>query len=74
MKDLKKLRRAAGLSQFALARVANVPRWRIAYAETGSLDLDAVEVARIRAAVLETARRNTQRIESKLNAGIASAA
>jgi len=63
MKKLKELRKASGLSQHNLARKSGVPRWRIAYVETGRLTFSDQERSRIRVALarsigksIETAR------------------
>ena len=58
MWDLKKLRRAAGLSQFALARKSRVPRWRIAYCETQRACLTEEEWTRIVKALAVAIKRN----------------
>lgn len=47
MKKLKVFRSERGLSQFALAAAAKLPRWRIAYIELGYSKPSASEVTAI---------------------------
>ncbi len=51
MSTLKAIRRAAGLTQIQLSQKANVSRFRLALAETGSLELRPEELTAINKAV-----------------------
>jgi len=66
MKKLKELRRANGLSQHALARKSGVPRWRIAFAETGRLTLTDKERSRILVALARSIGKNVETVKSIL--------
>jgi predicted transcriptional regulator len=47
MSKLARHRRATGLTQHQLSRGADVPRWKITFAETGRIKLTADELQRI---------------------------
>jgi hypothetical protein len=48
---LKEQRKSLGLSQHELARLAGIPRWRIAYSDSGLLTLTSCELRRVRDAL-----------------------
>ena len=66
MTKLAKVRKANGLSQHALARKSGVPRWRIAYAETGRLTFTGDERARILIALAGSIGKNIETVKSVL--------
>jgi len=68
MKNLRKLRRDAGLSQHALGAACGLPRWRIAHCEIGIIELKPDEVARIRKALLSVSQKKSSRVLAALNA------
>lgn len=69
MKNLKRLRKQAGITQFALARKTKIHRWRISHAEQGILDLAPDEVARIRGVLLDAARKKSADVLKELAPG-----
>jgi len=71
VRTLKKIRRANGLSQHALARKSGVPRWRIAFAETGRLTLTDEERSRILVALARYIGKNVEAMKSGLGIGSA---
>lgn len=60
MKNLKKLRRDSGLTQYALANVSGIPRWRISHAELGILRLKPAEVEAIRKALVDAIEKKSR--------------
>jgi len=69
--NLKRLRKAAGLTQFRLAREAGISHMRLVYAELGSVQLKHDEVERVKQAIVRIAQRNTARIEAALGGPLA---
>ncbi len=64
--DLHTVRRAAGLSQSALAAQTGISRPRLSAAECGYLELSEEEIANIRAAVAAEPERRAARIRQAL--------
>lgn len=62
MKQLKRLRRDAGLTQYALASATGIHRWRISHAELGILELTRPEVELIRRTLVEACRKRSARV------------
>jgi predicted transcriptional regulator len=62
MKNLKSLRRDAGLTQHALAKRAGIHRWRIAHFEKGMTDLTNDEICAIRKVLLDVSANNSARV------------
>jgi predicted transcriptional regulator len=62
MKQLKRLRRDAGLTQYWLASATGIKRWRISHAELGILELTLQEVELVRSALVEACRKRTARV------------
>jgi predicted transcriptional regulator len=69
MNDEKRLRRASGLTQFALAREARVPKSKIADVETGRGTYTKDERKRVLAVLTEAIGANSRAL-LKLDAGI----
>ncbi len=67
MNRLRAMRKAAGLTQFALAQIAGVSRFRLSMAETGYLELRPEEVAAI-TNVVRPEMEKTARLVSELAA------
>lgn len=61
-KALKKLRRAVGMTQFAMHVATGITETRIAFAETGRLQLTREEVELIRTAVQKRLAENAELI------------
>lgn len=55
-RSLAKRRRMTGLTQHDLARLTGIPVSRIAFAETGRLDLEPQEVDKIRTSLRKRAK------------------
>lgn len=68
---LKRLRRAAGLTQMGLSRAAGVSHMRLVYCEGGHLELTSREAQKVRDVVLRAARRNAQSIRAVLGVAVA---
>jgi predicted transcriptional regulator len=68
MKNLRKHRRDAGLSQHALGAACRIPRWRIAHSEVGIIELKPDEIARIRKVLLEVSQKKSSRVQAALDA------
>lgn len=68
MKNLRKLRRDAAMSQFALAKATTIHRWRISHAELGMLELTPIEVAAIRKVLVDVSRKKSARVLAELSA------
>ena len=66
MKDLKKLRRAAGLTQFALNRKAKVARSKIADVESGRGTFTQAEGLRIKAVLADSIRENITSLDAAI--------
>lgn len=66
MPDIRRARKAAGLTQIQLARRANISRQRLCYAEMGELKLRTDEVLRIRRVIEEAPRRHAERVREIL--------
>jgi predicted transcriptional regulator len=62
MRKLKTLRRDAGLTQYALAAVTGIHRWRISHAELGLVELTKDEIRAIRKVLLDVSRNNSARV------------
>jgi transcriptional regulator with XRE-family HTH domain len=58
MKTLRRLRKAAGLTQFKLARLARVSYTRLTYAEVGRATLTEEEMERIRKAIISAREKD----------------
>lgn len=57
-KTLKLMRDRVGLDQHDLSRAARIPRWRLAFFETGRCTLTTDERTKIVTAILKQAQRN----------------
>jgi predicted transcriptional regulator len=68
MKNLKRLRRDAGLSQHALATKTGIHRWRIAHSELGMAELTEAEIAVIRKVLVDVSRKKSARVLAELSA------
>lgn len=68
MKNLKRLRRDAGLTQHTLAKATGIHRWRIAHSELGMAELTAAEIASIRKVLMEVSRKKSARVLAELSA------
>lgn len=64
MKNLKTLRKRAGLTQFALAQDTGIHRWRIAHCELGLIHLTRAEILQIRRVLVSRARRNARALKA----------
>jgi DNA-binding transcriptional regulator YiaG len=62
MKQLREQRRAVGLSQQRLATAARIPRWKIAWAETGRFKLSEREAELLRGIIAKRAARTAARL------------
>jgi transcriptional regulator with XRE-family HTH domain len=69
MKNLKKLRRAAGLTQQRLGQLTKLSRVRICHAELGLATLSVEEVSGIRKVLLEVSRKKSERLLKELQPG-----
>jgi transcriptional regulator with XRE-family HTH domain len=69
MKNLRKLRRDAALTQYALAKATGIDRTKISHAELGMVTLNADECARIRKVLLDVTRRKSARVLRELDPG-----
>jgi transcriptional regulator with XRE-family HTH domain len=69
MKNLRKLRRDAALTQYALAKATGIDRTKISHAELGMVTLAADEIARLRNILLEVARKKSARVLKELDSG-----
>ena len=64
MRNLRKQRKAAGLTQVGLARLARTPRWKLAFTESGrKVYLTPAEQGRIKQALFERISRNVEELE-----------
>ncbi len=66
MKHLRRLRRAAGLTQFALHRKSGVGRTRISLAESGYVALKDREITAVRRVLLREIRKRKSRLNEVL--------
>jgi predicted transcriptional regulator len=66
LKNLRKLRRDAGLTQYRLAAATEIHRWRISHAELGLLQLTAEEVDLIRKVLIAASRQKSARLLNAL--------
>jgi predicted transcriptional regulator len=66
MKNLKGLRRNAGLSQHALGSACGIARWRIAHSELGIVKLQASEISKIRKVLLAESKKKSARVLKEL--------
>jgi predicted transcriptional regulator len=66
MKNLRKHRRDAGLTQYALAHATGIHRWRISHAELGLLKLTAEEIASVSKTLVAVSRKKSARVLSDL--------
>lgn len=62
MKNLKKLRQEAGLTQHGLGALAKLPRWKIAHAEVGIVKLTPSEASAIRDVLMDACRKKSARV------------
>jgi predicted transcriptional regulator len=60
MKNLKRLRRDAGLTQYGLAKETGIHRWRISHAELGILTLAPEEVESIRKMLADAIQKKSR--------------
>jgi transcriptional regulator with XRE-family HTH domain len=67
MKNLKELRKAAGLTQQHLGQLTNISRIRICHAELGLMKLTRDEVATIRKALVSVSKKSA-RVLAELSA------
>jgi transcriptional regulator with XRE-family HTH domain len=66
MQDLRSLREASGLSQFAAANRAGLDRTRLSHAENGHVRLAKEEEGTLRGVLVEAIRRRARQLESVL--------
>lgn len=62
--ELKNLRKAAGLTQHQLGKLADIEPWRVTKAELGMIELTEGEVKRLKSALARAARENARRLEA----------
>lgn len=67
MKNLKTLRRAAGLTQHALAKLTKLSRAKICHAELGIATLSPTDVASIEKILLTVSRKKNARVMRELS-------
>lgn len=63
MRELRKLREAAGASQIRIARLSGVPRMRLSLAENGDAELTDAEIAAVRRAIGDFAAKTAAVLE-----------
>ena len=63
MKDIRRLREAAGASQIRIAKMAGVTRMRLSLAETGDIELGSAEIAAVRKAIAKFASTSAAELE-----------
>jgi predicted transcriptional regulator len=68
--DLKRLRKSYGLSQLKLAEKSRLPRWKIAHFEAGLIELNAVELKAVRAALVKVCARRAAHSAELLGQGV----
>lgn len=66
MRDLRSLREASGLSQFAAANRAGLDRTRLSLAENGHIKLNENEERAIRSVLVEAIQRRARHIDGVL--------
>jgi DNA-binding XRE family transcriptional regulator len=66
MKNLRRLRRDAGMTQYGLAAATGIHRWRISHAELGLLKLTPEEIALVSKTLVNVSRRKSARVVSDL--------
>lgn len=66
MKEIAIIRRAAGLTQYALAREAQVPRSKVADVEIGRASFTSEEQVRVVAVLGSAIRKNLEQIAGLL--------
>jgi len=64
MKNLRKLRRDSGLTQYALACATGIHRWRISHAELGMLKLTPTEIEAIRKVLVGAIESKSRALEA----------
>ena len=67
MKELRKLRKKAGLTQFTVARKSGVTRMRLSLAESGQLRLRPEEEAAVREAIRQGIEQQATRLRHLLS-------
>jgi hypothetical protein len=60
MKNLKKLRRDASMTQYRLSAVTGIARWRVSHAELGILTLTPSEVESIRKVLADAIQKKSR--------------
>jgi transcriptional regulator with XRE-family HTH domain len=68
-RNLRQLRRDAGLTQYALAKATGIDRTKISHAELGVVKLTEDEFNRIRKVLLDLAREKSARVLKTLEPG-----
>lgn len=68
MKNLKKLRRDSGLTQYGLAGATGIHRWRISHAELGLITLTPEEIDMVRRILVAESKKKSERVLSALAA------
>ena len=63
MREIRRLREAAGASQIRIAKLAGLPRMRLSLAETGDVDLNIKEVAAVRRAIAKFATTSATELQ-----------
>lgn len=66
MQNLRSLREASGLSQFAAANGANLDRTRLSLAENGHVQLSENEERAVRSVLVEAIQRRARQLEGVL--------
>ncbi len=66
MQDLRSLREASGLSQFAAANRAGLDRTRLSLAENGHVRLSEEEESAVRGVLVEAIQRRARHLEGVL--------
>jgi transcriptional regulator with XRE-family HTH domain len=62
MKNLKELRRDAGLTQYGLARLSGIRRAKISHAELGLAELTPNEIKLVRKIFLDVSAKKSARV------------
>jgi predicted transcriptional regulator len=69
MKNLRKLRRDAGLTQHGLAKLTDISRVKICHAELGMATLTPNEIASIRKVLIDVSQKKSARVLRELDPG-----
>jgi predicted transcriptional regulator len=71
MKNLVKLRKVAGLTQFTMAKKSGVSRWTVANYETGRVEYTPAERKKILAVLIDAIQKNVVDLQRELQNDIA---